>query len=122
MKLAVAVFALLLVLSGVAFADMVSGTVASIDVDGKSFELEQLNPDTGIAEKVRIWVSDTTTYPEDIAGLEDLIEGDAVELEVDKDAATGNWIVKSVQFSEEEYEEAPAEVAEGEAAEEEEAS
>lgn len=102
--IAMAVLAIMLVPCGIALAETVEGTVASVDLDGKKVDVTKKNAETGADETVSISVGDTTTYTGDAASLAEIIEGDKVKVEADKDAATGNWVAKSMEvtFAEEE--------------------
>jgi len=91
--------ALVLMASGAAFADMVEGTVASVDLAGKALQVTKTDAATGATEEVSISVSDTTTYAGEVTALAEVIEGDAVKIEAEKDAATGNWVAKSVDVA-----------------------
>ena len=91
--------ALVLMASGVAFAETVEGTVASVDLAGKVLKVSKTNAATGASEEVSIWVSDTTTYTGEVTALAEVIEGDTVKIEADKDATTGNWMAKSVDVA-----------------------
>lgn len=93
------VAALVLMASGVAFAEMVDGTVASVDLAGKILKVSKTDAATGASEEVSISVSDTTTYSGEVTALAEVIEGDTVKIEADKDAATGNWVAKSVDVA-----------------------
>ena len=87
------------VMSGVAYAEMVEGKVASVDLEGKALEIAKTDAASGATENVRITVTDTTAYSGEVTALAEVIEGDKVKVEADKDAATGNWVAKSVDVS-----------------------
>ena len=93
------VAALVLMASGVAFAEMIEGTVASVDLAGKIVKISKTDPATGASEEVSIGVSDTTTYSGEVTALAEVIEGDTVKIEADKDATTGNWVAESVDVA-----------------------
>lgn len=90
--------AFVLLASGVAFAETLEGTVASLDLDGKAIEVTKKAEPGAAEEKVRVSVTDTTAYSGEATALEEMIEGDLVKLEVEKDAQ-GNWVAKSVEVS-----------------------
>ena len=94
LAVAVALFA-----SGVAYAETVEGKVASVDLAGKALKITKANAATGTNEEVNIAVSDTTTYTGEVTALAEVIEGDTVKVEADKDATTGNWMAKSVEVA-----------------------
>lgn len=93
------VAALVLMASGVAFAETVQGTVASVDLAGKIVKVTKTDAATGTSQEVSISVSDTTTYTGEVTALAEVIEGDTVKIEADKDATTGNWVAKSVDVA-----------------------
>ena len=95
--------AILLLVSGSTFAEVVQGTVKSVDLDGKTLEVTKRDAAKGTEETVKIKVSDTTAYTGDATALDEVIEGDTVKIEADKDAS-GAWVAKSaeVTFAEEE--------------------
>lgn len=84
---------------GAAYAETVGGTVAGVDVDAQVLQITQTDPATGASEAVSVSVSDATTYSGEVTALEEVIEGDIVQIEAEKDAATGNWVAKSVDVS-----------------------
>lgn len=88
--------ALMLTASGVAFAETVEGTVTSVDLAGKVLKVEKTDAATGTAEELSISVDDSTAYSGEVTALAEVIEGDAVKIEAEKDAAGGNWVAKSV--------------------------
>lgn len=96
---ALVVLALLVVASGVAYAETVEGTVASVDLAGKALKVTKTTAGTGASEEVSIAVSDTTTYSGEVTALAEVVEGDKVKIEADKDATSGNWTAKSVNVS-----------------------
>ncbi|MBI4115857.1 MAG: hypothetical protein HY447_04700 [Candidatus Omnitrophica bacterium] len=89
------VMALALLASGVAYAEAVQGTVASVDLAGNTLTVTKTDV-AGATEEVSITVNDTTTYSGEVTSLAEVIEGDDVTLEAEKDAVTGNWVAKSV--------------------------
>jgi len=91
--------ALVLTMSGVAFAETVQGTVSSVDLAGKVLKVSKKDAATGAAEDVSISVNDTTTYTGEVTALAEVIEGDTVKIEADKDATSGNWVAKSVEVA-----------------------
>lgn len=90
--------AIVLVASGIAFAEMVEGTVASLDLDGKAIEVTKKAEAGAAGENVRVTVSDATTYSGEVTALEEIIEGDLIKIEAEKDAQ-GNVVAKSVDVS-----------------------
>lgn len=98
------------VASGAAFAETVEGTVASLDLDAKAIEVTQKAEAGATGEKVRVSVNDATTYSGEVTALEEIIEGDLIKVEAEKDAQ-GNLMAKSVDVSFGEEEVAPAEEA-----------
>lgn len=94
--------AVALLVSGVAFADTVQGTVASVDLAGKVIKVSKTDAATGATEEVSISVNDTTTYSGEVTALAEVIEGDKVKVEATKDATSGNWVAKSVDVASEE--------------------
>lgn len=92
--------ALVVLASGVAFAEPLEGEVASVDLTGNTLEITKAaDPATGAAESVKVSVNDTTTYSGEVTALAEVIEGDKVKLEVEKDATTGNMVAKSVDVA-----------------------
>ena len=94
-----AVLAIVLGLSGVAFAEAVEGKVVSVDLEGNALEVSKGDAAAGAAENLKISVNDATTYSGEATALAEVIEGDKVKIEADKDAASGNWMAKSVDVS-----------------------
>ena len=93
------VMALTLFASGVAFAEALQGEVASVDLTGKMLKVTKTDAATGAKEEVSVSVSDTTTYSGEVTALAEVVEGDKVKLEVEKDAASGNLMAKSVDVA-----------------------
>lgn len=95
----VLVLALVALASGVAFAETVEGTVASVDLAGNMLKITKTDAATGATEEVSVSVTDTTTYAGEVTALAEVIEGDDVKVEAEKDAATGNWVASSVEVA-----------------------
>lgn len=95
-KLGLVLLAVAFLASGVAYAEVVEGTVASVDLAGKALKVTKTDAATGASEEVSISVNDTTTYSGEVTALAEVIEGDTVKVEAEKDAASGNWVAKSV--------------------------
>lgn len=93
------VLALALLGAGVAFAETVEGTVSSVDLTGKMLKVEKTDATTGAKETVDISVDDKTAYEGEATSLEEVIEGDKIKVEADKDATSGKWVAKSVNIS-----------------------
>ncbi len=94
------VLALMLAATGLAYAELVEGEVASVDLEGKAIEVNKAGAAAGAAaEKVRISVNDKTTYAGDVTALAEVIEGDKVKVDADKDATSGSWVAKSVEVA-----------------------
>lgn len=91
--------ALMLVASGVAFAEMVEGEVTAVDLAGNSLTIAKTDAATGATENVAISVSDATTYSGEVTALAEVIEGDKVKVEADKDATSGKLTAKSVDVA-----------------------
>ena len=90
--------AMLALVSGIAYAETLQGEVTNVDLEGKAIEIQKADA-AGAKEAVKVSVNDATTYSGEVTALEEMIEGDAVKLEAEKDAATGNWLAKSVDVS-----------------------
>ncbi len=86
-----------LLVSGVAFAEAVSGKVASIDPATKLIKVAQVD-EAGAEQEVSIWVSEATTF-EGVAGLDALEAGTEVSIDASQDAATGDWKADSVKVA-----------------------
>lgn len=97
-KLALFLTLAILAASGAAWAETVQGEVTAVDLTGKTLKVKKADA-AGAGEEVSISVSDTTTYSGEVTALAEVIEGDEVKIEADKDAATGNWAAKSVDVS-----------------------
>ena len=93
------VMALTLFASGVAFAEALQGEVVSVDLTGKTLKVTKTDAATGAKEEVSVAVNDTTTYSGEVTALAEVVEGDKVKLEVEKDAASGNLTAKSVDVA-----------------------
>jgi hypothetical protein len=91
------VLAVALAFAGLAYAETIEGTVASIDLAGKMIKVSKTDAATGATEELSISVSDTTAYAGEVTALDELLEGDEVKLDAEKDAATGSWVAKSVE-------------------------
>ncbi len=89
--------ALTMALCGVAYAETIEGTVAGVDLAGSALKISKTDAATGITEELSISVNDTTAYAGDVTALDELVEGDEVKLEAEKDEATGSWVAKSVE-------------------------
>ena len=96
--LALALLTLMVVASGVAYAETVKGEVTSVDLAGKVITITKAAEAGAAAETAKVSVSDTTTYSGEVTALAELVEGDKVTVEADKDAA-GNWTAKSVDVA-----------------------
>lgn len=92
----VVVMALALLASGVAFAEALEGEVVSVDLTGKVLKVATTDAATGAKEEVSVTVDDATTYSGEITALAEVVEGDKVKLDVEKDATSGNTVAKSV--------------------------
>ena len=88
--------ALAFLFSGVALAEMVEGEVTSVDLTGKALKVTKTDAATGAKEELNVTVADTTTYSGEVTALAEVVEGDKVKIEAEKDAASGNWVAKSV--------------------------
>ena len=95
----VVAFALTLMASGVAFAEALQGEVVSVDLTGKALKISKADAATGAKEEVSVSVNDTTTYSGEVTALAEVVEGDKVKLDVEKDATSGNWVAKSVDVA-----------------------
>ena len=84
-----------LLVSGVAFAEAVTGKILSVDQGAKSITVAQLDAATGAEEKVSIWVQETTAF-NGVADLAALKEGANVTIEATKDEMSGNLKADSV--------------------------
>lgn len=91
-----ALVAALVLYQGTAFAQLISGKVASTDATAKSITISQTNAETGTNEDVTVWVKDETAYT-GVDSLAELMAGDEVLVETEEDAATKNWMATSVQ-------------------------
>lgn len=96
---ALALAAAVVLTCGAAYAELVEGKVVSVNLDGNSLDVEKKDAATGATEKVSISVSDATTYSGEVTALAEVIEGDAVKVEADKDATSGKWTAKSVDVA-----------------------
>lgn len=90
--------ALVFLASGVAFAEALEGEVTSIDLAAKMIKVTKTDAATAAKEELSISVSDTTTYSGEVTALAEMVEGDKVKLEVEKDAG-GKWVAKSVNVA-----------------------
>ena len=93
------IVALALFASGVAFAEALQGEVSSVDLTGKALKITSTDAATGAKSVVNVTVSDTTTYSGEVTALAEVVEGDKVKLEVEKDATSGNMVAKSVNVA-----------------------
>lgn len=91
--------AVVMLASGIAYAELVQGEVTNVDLEGNALEVQKKDATTGATESLRISVSDTTAYSGEVTALAEMIEGDVVKIEADKDATSGNWVAKSVEVS-----------------------
>ena len=96
---ALAVLAVMVLVSGAAYAETIQGEVASVDLAGKMLKVTKGGEAAGAKETLNISVSDATTYSGEVTALAEVVEGDKVKIEADKDAASGNWMAKSVDVS-----------------------
>lgn len=95
-----AILAVMVLPAGIALAETIEGTVASVDLDGNKLEVTKKAADPAAAEEqVSVSVADTTTFSGDAASLAEVVEGDNAVIEADKDATTGNLVAKSVAVS-----------------------
>lgn len=95
----VVVMALALLASGVAYAEALEGEVVSVDLTGKALKISKTDAATGAKEEVSVTVNDATTYSGEVTALAEVVEGDQVKMEVEKDAASGNTVAKSVDVA-----------------------
>lgn len=84
-----------LLVSGVAFAEAVSGKVVSVDPASNSITVSQLDAATGAENEVSILVQEATAFTgvADLAGLQ---AGAEVTIEATKDEASGSLTASSV--------------------------
>lgn len=92
-----ALVALMLTASGVAYAETVKGEVASVDLEGKVIGVTTTDA-AGAATTSNVSVSDTTTYSGEVTALAELVEGDQVTIEATADAE-GKWTATSVDVA-----------------------
>lgn len=97
--LALALLAVMLIATGVAYAELVEGEVTAVDLAGNLLKVSKAAAEGAAAEEVSIGVNDTTTYSGEVTALAEVVEGDKVKIEAEKDAATGNWVAKSVDVA-----------------------
>ena len=96
--LAVVILTAAVVLSRIAFADTVSGKVASVDSAANTLTVSQADPATGAEQQVTVSVKAETAF-EGVKSLADLKAGEEVMVEASQDAATGSWNATSVKAS-----------------------
>ena len=82
-------------LTGVAFADSVSGKIKAVDSATSAITVSKTDAATGASEDVKISYDAATTYT-GVAAAADLKAGDNVKVEASKDAA-GAWKAASVE-------------------------
>lgn len=102
--MALALGAVLLLVSGVASADAIQGEVVNVDLEGNALEVKQAAQEGAAGENVRVAVSETTAYSGEVTAFAEIIEGDTAKIDATKDAS-GNWVANSVDISVEEMEE-----------------
>lgn len=88
--------AVVLLASGVAFAEALEGKVSGVDLAGKMLKVDKTDA-AGKTETLSVSVDDKTTYAGEVTALAEVIEGDQVKLDAEKDATSGNWVAKSVE-------------------------
>ena len=88
-----------------AYAEIVSGKVASVDAATGSLSITTKNAETQADEKVIVSIKQETAFS-GVQALTDLKEGQEVSANVSKDEASGNWNAQSVEVKA--AEEAPA--------------
>ncbi len=84
------------VLSGVAFADTVSGKVSSVDSAANTLVVAKTDAATGAVENVTVAADAATAYT-GVASLAEVQVGSDVEVEASKDEATGALKASSVK-------------------------
>ena len=98
MKKALALVVISVVLlSGVAFAETVSGKVSSVDTQANALEVTVIDVATGAESKSNISVNAETKYAT-VASLAELKQGDEITAEVKKDEATGVLWATSIEL------------------------
>ncbi len=95
-KITLALIAVFVAFQAAAYAEMVSGKVASIDAANNTLSISTTNAETKAEEKVTISVKPETTFS-GIQALAELKEGQEVPIDAAKDSASGNWDAKSVE-------------------------
>lgn len=91
-KLTLFIAVALLCVSGAAYAEMIEGSVTAVDLEGKKVSVTKAD-----GSSVDVWVADATTYAGEVTALAEVIEGDDVKVEAEKDAASGNLTAKSLE-------------------------
>ena len=93
-----AVMAFLMAFQAAAFAELISGKVASVDpaTSTSSISISTTNAETQAEEKVTVSVKQDTTFS-GVQALSELKEGQQVSIEAAKDEASGNWSAKSIE-------------------------
>ncbi len=87
-----------LLVSGVAFAEAVTGKVLNVDQVAKSITVSQMDAATGTEKQVSILVQEATAF-KGIADLAGLQAGAKVTIEATKDEASGNLKAESVSVA-----------------------
>lgn len=85
----------MMLMSGAAFAEMISGKITSIDPTEKSFKLQRLDSASGKTQELEIKVEDQTRY-DGIQSLVDLQVGDEIQVEADQNILTRAWKARSI--------------------------
>jgi hypothetical protein len=96
--LAVFLFAGFLAMQGVALAEMIQGSVVSVDPNGESLQVTRTDQ-SGKASEVKVSVDEDTQY-NGIQSAQELKAGDTVVLDADQNFFTRAWKVKSIERSE----------------------
>jgi len=87
-----------LAIQGLAYAESVSGKVASVDATAGTVSISRTDPVTGAEEELTISVPSEAAHS-GVASLGELASGDQVTVEAEKDLDTGSWSASSVAKS-----------------------
>jgi len=87
------------VLCGIAFAMTSEGKISSVDAVTKMIKLERSNPENGMTENAIVWASDATAFAGKAKDFATVLVGDYAKIDVDREDATGKWLVKSIETS-----------------------
>lgn len=96
-RIVMMLFAGLLAVPSVSYAEWLQGTITKIDINGGNLTLENLDTKKPYPQPLNLKVTQDAEL-KNIASLQDLKNGQAVKVDVKENTNLGVWEAKSVEY------------------------